>query len=700
MDRYLGKLLDNRYEILEIIGTGGMAVVYRARDRLLNRFVAVKILKDEFARDLDFRRRFHMESQAVAMLSHPNIVSVYDVNRSDNIEYIVMELVEGVTLKEYMERKGPLSAAETLHFVPQIASALEHAHSRGIIHRDIKPQNILILRDGSLKVTDFGIARMTEAQQETMTGDALGSVHYVSPEQARGSNIDARSDIYSLGVVMYEMLTGRLPFEGETPVAVVLQHINSIPLLPSEIKSDIPTGLEEITMKAMSPAPESRYASAAEMLIDLDLCKNDPNIIFDYGVVKNVPHVMADPEPEPEEPAPVVPDGEATVLFDPVQEERAPVRRPAQQMEARGSGRVQSRRDNRRKEYRDYSDFDDDYDDFKPRARTPVFVFLITGILTAAIFFGGAAFIISTIFGAENTAGTDDITAPNLVGKNYSEVLSSIQYAEYNIVEDESVYSDSIEEGVIISQEPPAGRTIKATTEIYVTVSLGPRKITLVDLTGVEARAAKLRLESLKLLVSMEYEVSDTVAEGYVIRMSPDPYSELVEDDIVTLVVSLGPEERFTTVPNLIDMTESEAERALEIKKLVLGSVIPKETDVREDAGKVYDQSINPDTEVAEKTAVDIYVYEYVEPNVPDEPDDANPGNGDEESGTAVIWVSLDTNDEYSIVVIMSMGEVLFEQTYLSEYGTVPVTLEGSGSAMVSIYVNGALVEEKIVVYD
>lgn len=192
MDRYLGKLLDNRYEILEIIGTGGMAVVYRARDRLLNRFVAVKILKDEFARDLDFRRRFHMESQAVAMLSHPNIVSVYDVNRSDNIEYIVMELVEGVTLKEYMERKGALSAAETLHFVPQIASALEHAHSRGIIHRDIKPQNIIILRDGSLKVTDFGIARMTEAQQETMTGDALGSVHYVSPEQARGSNIDAR----------------------------------------------------------------------------------------------------------------------------------------------------------------------------------------------------------------------------------------------------------------------------------------------------------------------------------------------------------------------------------------------------------------------------------------------------------------------------------------------------------------------------
>ncbi len=699
MDRYLGKLLDNRYEILEIIGTGGMAVVYRARDRLLNRFVAVKILKDEFARDLDFRRRFHMESQAVAMLSHPNIVSVYDVNRSDNIEYIVMELVEGVTLKEYMERKGALSAAETLHFVPQIASALEHAHSRGIIHRDIKPQNIIILRDGSLKVTDFGIARMTEAQQETMTGDALGSVHYVSPEQARGSNIDARSDIYSLGVVMYEMLTGRLPFEGDTPVAVVLQHINSIPLLPSEIRPDVPTGLEEITMKAMSPAPENRYASAAEMLIDLDLCKNDPNIVFDYGVVKSVPHVAAEPEPEPE-PLPEE-EEDATMLFDPVQEDRAPVKHRAQQVESRSSSRTRTRQDNRRKAYRDYSDFDDDYDDFRPRARTPVFVFLITGILTAAIFFGGAAFIISTIFGAENTAGIDDITAPNLVGKNYSEVLSSIQYAEYNIVEDESVYSDSIEEGVIISQEPPAGRTIKATTEIYVTVSLGPRKITLVDLVGVEARAARLRLESMKLLVSMEYEVSDTVAEGYVISMDPAPYSELVEDDIVTLVISLGPEERFTRVPDLYDMTESEAERALEIKNLVLGSVIPKETDVPENDGRIYDQSIAPDTEVAEKTAVDIYVYEYVEPDVPDYPDGGESGSGNlPASGTAVIWVPLDETDTYSIVVIMSMGEVIFEQTYLSEYGTVPVTLEGSGSAMVSVYVNGTLVDEQIAVYD
>ncbi|MBE6936322.1 MAG: PASTA domain-containing protein, partial [Ruminococcaceae bacterium] len=554
-------------------------------------------------------------------------------------------------------------------------------------------------RDGSLKVTDFGIARMSESQQETMTGDALGSVHYVSPEQARGSKIDARSDIYSLGVVMYEMLTGRLPFEGDTPVAVVLQHINSIPLLPSEINPTIPAGLEEVTMKAMSPAPENRYASAQDMVIDLDLLKNDPGAVFNYGVVPHVSRaVAAEPQPEPQiyEPEPEIVDPEP--YYEP-EEEYLPAQRQRAAVSHRAESRRAERRDDRRRAYRDYSDFDDDYDDFRPRARTPVFVFLITGILTAAIFFGGAAFIISTIFGAENAIGTDDISAPNLVGKNFSEVLSSIQYSEYNIVEDESVYSDSIPEGVIISQEPPAGRTIKATTEIYVTISLGPKKISLVDLIGVESRAAKLKLESLGLLVSMEYEISDTVAEGYVISMDPAPYTELVEDDIVKLVVSLGPEERYATVPELTGMTEEEAERALELQNLVLGNVIPKETENEEDHGKIYDQSVRPNAEVIEKTAIDIYVYEYVEPDVPDIPDFPDFPDG-ETAGTAVLWVKLDETAEFSEVVILSMGEVLYEQTYLSEYGTVPVTLEGTGSSLVSIYVNGILVDEKIAVYE
>ena len=282
MDQYIGKMLDNRYEILEVIGTGGMAVVYKARCHRLNRLVAIKILRDDLAQDAEFRRRFHDESQAVAMLSHPNIMAVYDVSKSSDLEYIVMELLDGITLKQYMQKKGePLSWKEALHFITQIMKALSHAHGRGIIHRDIKPQNIMVLRDGSIKVADFGIARLASAAQSTLTQEALGSVHYISPEQARGSRIDARSDIYSAGVVLYEMLTGRLPYEGDSPVSVAIQHINSIPLAPRELNPDIPEALEAITMKAMASNVEQRYLSADAMLADLEEFRKNPNINFE-----------------------------------------------------------------------------------------------------------------------------------------------------------------------------------------------------------------------------------------------------------------------------------------------------------------------------------------------------------------------------------------------------------------------------------
>ena len=282
MENYLGRLLDNRYEILEVIGTGGMAVVYKALDHRLNRLVAVKILKDEFSRNQEFRRRFHAESQAVAMLSHPNIVSVYDVSRSGDVDYIVMELIEGITLKQYLEKKGCLNWRETLHFAMQIAKALEHAHSRGIVHRDIKPHNIMILKDGSIKVADFGIARIASAQS-TLTREALGSVHYISPEQAKGAWVDDRSDLYSLGVVMYEMLTGRTPYDGETPVSVAIQHINGGAPLPSTLVTGIPRGLEQITMHAMASNADERYSSATEMLRDMEEFRKNPSLTFVYG---------------------------------------------------------------------------------------------------------------------------------------------------------------------------------------------------------------------------------------------------------------------------------------------------------------------------------------------------------------------------------------------------------------------------------
>ena len=319
MDPYIGKTLDNRYEILERIGTGGMAVVYKTRDQRLNRLVAVKvlkpdlakchrlnrlvalkILKSDLAQDEDFRRRFNAESQAVAQLSHPNIVSVYDVSRGGDTEYIVMELIDGITLKQYMEKRGQLNWRESLHFITQIMRGLSHAHSRGIVHRDIKPQNVMVLRDGSVKVADFGIACLENSAQ-TLTQEALGSVHYISPEQARGERTDARSDIYSSGVVMYEMLTGRLPFEGDSAVSVAIQHLSAVPLAPRELNAEIPAQLELICMKAMTPDLSRRYASADTMIADLEDFRKNPNINLDFTMMDLRPEEPA----EPTQPAPM-----------------------------------------------------------------------------------------------------------------------------------------------------------------------------------------------------------------------------------------------------------------------------------------------------------------------------------------------------------------------------------------------------------
>ena len=301
-DKYIGRLLDNRYEILEVIGVGGMAVVYKARCHRLNRLVAVKILKDDYSQDDEFRRRFHAEGQAVAMVSHPNIVSVYDVSTSNEADYIVMELIDGISLKQYMEKKGVLNWKETLHFAIQIGKALEHAHSRGIVHRDIKPHNVMVLKNGSVKVADFGIARVM-SESNTLTREALGSVHYISPEQAKGGRVDNRSDLYSLGVVMYEMMTGRPPYNGESPVAVAIQHINGGAVMPSTINPNIPGGLEQIIMKAMAHEPANRYNSATAMLYDMDEFRKDPTILFDYNIPPTDAVIQMNRQPEGTSPA-------------------------------------------------------------------------------------------------------------------------------------------------------------------------------------------------------------------------------------------------------------------------------------------------------------------------------------------------------------------------------------------------------------
>lgn len=572
-DKYIGQILDNRYEILEVIGTGGMAVVYKALCHRLNRLVAVKILKDEFAVDDDFRRRFHTESQAIAMLSHPNIVSVYDVSRSTDVEYIVMEIIEGITLKQYMQRKGALNWKESLHFATQITKALSHAHSRGIIHRDIKPQNIMILRDGSVKVADFGIARLQSTQQNTLTQEALGSVHYISPEQAKGSNVDERSDIYSVGVVMYEMLTNRLPFEGDSAVAVAIQHISSIPLMPREINSEIPVGLESITMHAMNSDIEERYASADELLDDLEEFRKNPEINFDYSPAIHSPGLI--PESEIKKTSVVSKDSGAMKTRKPQRNEREMTK--------------------------------EQYAKSSRRARR---VSTLTGILCISLFMIAIVvflwnFWLKDIFGEAET-----ITVPSVVGKTYESVMANSDYTSmYNIIVVAEEPSDKYAAGYIISQNPTADRTIvKPANKINmeITVSTGEEYVIMPTLANMEVRQAKIDLDRLKLNYEITTVTSDTVTEGFVISALPEAGEKLSIGDKVYLTVSGGPEIKTVEVPQLTDITLSAAKARIESMNLTVGTV--KEVEDDSAAGTVVFQSVPAGTVVAEHTVVNLQV--------------------------------------------------------------------------------------------
>ena len=583
MDQYIGKLLDNRYEILERIGTGGMAVVFKGRDHRLNRLVAVKILKDDLAKDAEFRRRFHDESQAVAMLSHPNIMAVYDVSRSEQVEYIVMELIDGITLKQYMQRKGgPLSWKESLHFITQIMKALSHAHGRGIIHRDIKPQNIMVLRDGSIKVTDFGIARLTSAAQSTLTQEALGSVHYISPEQARGSRIDGRSDIYSAGVVLYEMLTGRLPFEGDSPVSVAIQHINSIPLPPRELNPEIPEALETITMKAMAPKVENRYRSADDMLNDLEEFRKDPNIDLQYDPAK----LFATPDVT-DEPTQVISTGAR--------------RRSAQ--EDTGPMRRRERQESIREEHRSSE---------RPRKRRRAAMSVPLAVASILVFIVGIGVLLWVVFFSNSFQSEDRHTVPNLYGMTVEEAMADPKVQGiFEIVEGGSV-SSSLEPGKIVSQEPAAKQQVTGEDlTITVTVSAGEEPIYMPDLVNKdyrEARQALLDLGISNANITMTYETSDDITKDNVTRTVPLADSALQPDTMIEIFVSQGPEVAQRTMLTVKNMPLDQAKALLEgetglglvVNVVYIDSDKPKDT--------VLLQSIPANTQVDEGTTVTLQV--------------------------------------------------------------------------------------------
>ncbi len=551
MDKYIGRLLDNRYEILEVIGTGGMAVVYKARCHRLNRLVAIKILKDDFLQDEEFRRRFHAESHAVAMLSHPNIVQVYDVSTSDEADYIVMELIDGISLKQYMEKKGVLNWKETLHFAMQIARALEHAHGRGVVHRDIKPHNVMVLKNGSVKVTDFGIARMM-SKGNTLTKEALGSVHYISPEQAKGGRVDNRSDIYSLGVVMYEMMAGRPPYDGETPVAVAIQHINGGAAMPSTLNPNIPGGLEQIIMKAMALGVEKRYVSAAEMVEAMDAFRKDPTILFDYNTPP-LDAVTMMPKPplvlEPEKPAVTT----AELVAGKSDNRPGTSQRTSEQLRQQQERRRQQQERERAR---------------RNRTATIAIISCCAAIVIAIVV------ILVLTLGGNSSAEPDQLTVPNLVGEIYDTLP---EYPGFAIKLLKEEFSSEVPAGEIISHEPEAGDEVTKTDNpytIYVVVSKGvePEAVKMQDVVGQKKDQVKMMLDSmsLKLQVKFEEEYSDTVAEDCIIRTDPAEGAELTEGQKITLYVSIGKNIKTTTMMDLVDKTLDSAKKTLDVQELEL----------------------------------------------------------------------------------------------------------------------------------
>ena len=622
MDQYIGKMLDDRYEILELIGSGGMANVYKARCHRLNRLVAIKILKSDLADNADFRRRFHDESQAVAQLSHANIVSVYDVSTNPDREYIVMELIDGITLKQYMERRGRMDWRESLHFITQIMRGLSHAHSRGIIHRDIKPQNIMVLRDGSVKVADFGIACLAN-QGQTLTQEALGSVHYISPEQARGDRIDARSDIYSAGVVLYEMLTGRLPFEGDSAVSVAIQHLSSVPLAPRDIDPSIPEPLELICMKAMNSDPNKRYASADAMIEDLEKFRRDPSVDMDY-IRQELTAPAADTEP-------TMPIPTAQVASA-VKKHTGELRREREEEE-------------------------------EPPRRDKKSIAIIAGIFAAAVLL--VVLLFKLILGDFGPAGSNkSYPVPDIRGKTVEEAQEMEGVKDIFLIEVQGTRTtEEYQPGQIVEQDPAAGRTRKSNLVIQVYVAAEPEKVPMKDLVGMEYRQARVLLTDmgLDLKITTETVSSDKYGADAVIETVPAADEPLVAGQTVILRVSTGPE--TVTVPTFTGQDIANAVQNAQDLGLTVGE-ITYDTFSFAPQGQVIEQSIKPTDEVPGGTKISFTV--------------SGQKNSDDATAARVVEFTMPSDMEGMIKVEFEQDSVTLDSQYINaSMGTVTYTFTG-----------------------
>ena len=549
-DKYIGKILDDRYEIIELIGSGGMANVYKALCHRLNRYDAVKIMRDETAANTELRRRFRAESQAVAMLSHPNIVSVYDVSHSDDVEYIVMELIDGITLKQYLQKKSVLDPSEVLDFTIQTAKALEHAHSKGIIHRDIKPQNIMLLKDGMIKVADFGIASLENTIEEN-NGETVGSVHYIAPEQARGEAPDARSDIYSLGIVMYEMLTGKLPYVGNSDVEVAVKHMNTDPVTPRDIVPSIPEELERICLKAMNSNIDERYQSASEMLADLEENKSQ----------SLAAHVLEDSE---------------AVLID---SEEPPRRR--------------AKRSRRSKKIALSSGI------------LAVLLFIIIGFVFLNGYFLKDLFSDPVKVKVDNFVGRyyEDVINDKDYKKIYDfKVTFKVDLEhEYGII-----LSQDPESGRSKTVSDKGSKIVVELVCAAETVDDQKRLLKVPNIVNHEREEAISMVQDAGFTYSLEQAPSDSITKGYVISTDPVAGAAADEGSEIKIIISTGPETVMTKVPQLKGLSKESAIAKIESSNLSIGNISTAESDLV--AGTVIDQNIAAGTEIEEHTKISITV--------------------------------------------------------------------------------------------
>lgn len=628
MDMFLGRTLEGRYLIEELIGVGGMANVYRGFDRIEHRQVAVKILRDEYVQNQEFLRRFRDESRAIYSLNHPNIVKIYDVILESQNPAIVMEYVDGITVKDYIQRKGVISIRIAVSLTMQLLRALQHAHDNGIVHRDIKPQNIMVPGDGSIKVMDFGIARFAMSQSRTITSHAIGSVHYTSPEQARGDVvIDHRSDIYSVGVILYEMLAGCLPFEGDNPVAVAMKQIEEQPVPLTQLNPNIPVGLWEIVQRAMAKHPDDRYQSADQMIYDFDRFIDNPQIVFGYR----------------QRPATGYRREEATPMQN----------QPSRAREARPQEEPPRRR---------------------KKKRRVTFLSVLFGI-TCAFVVGSAAFVGYMFYKYDPFAVVPEVPCPQLVGQRYEEVIKNKAYKGFKFELVEQEYNPDYEQGVIYDQYPTSGKTVKEGITIKVRVSNGAQTATLPDFANTEATLVLAKLQEMGLVGEQSLVNSEDIPEGNVVSTTPGPNETVTAGSTVTVYVSRGSGKEKVQVPDVKGQDLETAREIIKSKGLEVGSVTKKMSDLP--VGTVLTQSPDYPAPVALGSKVNLSIAS----------DEEELAGG--KQANILCMLPVDIEQPVKLQVEQDGSEILNQSVIPVDKRVVTINVPGeSGSSTITVKIN------------